>query len=36
MDERTNSEWMGEGVWGQRPQLGDKRTDFEGMGVWVR
>jgi hypothetical protein len=27
---------MGAGVWGQSPQLGDERTDFEGVvaGVW--
>jgi hypothetical protein len=26
---------MGAGVWGQSPQLGDERTDFEGMGAGV-
>jgi hypothetical protein len=30
LDERTDFEWMGVGVWGQSPQLGDERTDFGG------
>jgi hypothetical protein len=32
LDERTDIEGMGAGVWGQSPQLGDERTYFGGFG----
>ena len=35
MDEMTDFEGTGVGVWGQSPQLEDERTVLEGMGVGV-